>query len=78
MTLKKLGAVYDDSCADKGQRLNPTDVVSQVWTRMLATKSPIRTGSPEDHADTAWMEAMACSEAEGLNQLRETNLPYKA
>eukprot|EP00972_Heterocapsa_arctica_P027139 3991161-Heterocapsa_arctica.AAC.1 len=44
---------------------------------MLATKSPTRTGSPEEHANIAWAEAAACSEAEGLNRLRETSLPYK-
>eukprot|EP00972_Heterocapsa_arctica_P024893 3670500-Heterocapsa_arctica.AAC.1 len=44
---------------------------------MLATKLPTRPGSPEEHADTAWAEAAVFTEAEGLNRLRETRLPYK-
>eukprot|EP00972_Heterocapsa_arctica_P043201 6370287-Heterocapsa_arctica.AAC.1 len=38
---------------------------------------PIISGTTEDHANRAWAEATICAEAEGLNKLQETALPYK-
>eukprot|EP00972_Heterocapsa_arctica_P075596 11151718-Heterocapsa_arctica.AAC.1 len=51
MTLKKFGAVYNASCAGKFKDSTPTDVISEAWPRMLATRMPARPGSTEDHAD---------------------------
>eukprot|EP00972_Heterocapsa_arctica_P023847 3513717-Heterocapsa_arctica.AAC.1 len=77
MTLKRLGAVYNASCTGKFKDWTPTEVISEAWPWMLATRMPVKSGSTEDHANRAWVEAAKCAKTEGLNKLKETSLPYK-
>eukprot|EP00972_Heterocapsa_arctica_P109055 16060370-Heterocapsa_arctica.AAC.1 len=53
-TLKNLGAIFDADCSGKNSVLTPTDVIREAWPRMLATTTPVRTGSVDSHADHAW------------------------